>query len=47
MFVNKIREMASIYKHDAIDIADPSGIQDEYHMNFVNRTPSLLICLQT
>ena len=25
----------SIYKHDAIDIADPSSMQDAYHMNFV------------
>ena len=26
----------SIYKHDAIDIADPSSMQDVYHhMNFV------------
>ena len=25
----------SIYKHDAIDIADPSSMQDVCHMNFV------------
>ena len=25
----------SIYKHDAIDIADPSSMQDECHMTFV------------
>ena len=25
----------SIYKHDAIDIADPSSMQDASHMNFV------------
>ena len=25
----------SIYKHDAIDIADPSSMQDACHMNFV------------
>ena len=25
----------SIYKHDAIDIADPSSMQDMCHMNFV------------
>ena len=25
----------SIYKHDAIDIADPSNTQDAYHINFV------------
>ena len=25
----------SIYKHDAIHIADPSSMQDAYHMNFV------------
>ena len=28
--------LISIYKHDAIDIADPSSMQDVYHhMNFV------------
>ena len=28
--------LISIYKHDAIDIADPSSMQDAYHhMNFV------------
>ena len=25
----------SIYKHDAIDIADPSSMQDVCHMNFL------------
>ena len=25
----------SIYKHDAMDIADPSSLQDMCHMNFV------------
>ena len=25
----------SIYKHDTIDIADPSSMQDACHMNFV------------
>ena len=25
----------SIYKHEAIDIADPSSMQDVCHMNFV------------
>ena len=25
----------SIYKHDAIDIADPCSMQDACHMNFV------------
>ena len=25
----------SIYKHDAMDIADPSSLQDTCHMNFV------------
>ena len=25
----------SIYRHDAIDIADPSSLQDMCHMNFV------------
>ena len=25
----------SVYKHDAIDIADPSSMQDECHMTFV------------
>ena len=24
----------SIYKHDAIDIADPNRMQDEWHVNF-------------
>ena len=24
-----------LYKHDAIDIADPSSMQDACHMNFV------------
>ena len=42
--VNRITEMVSfetyhisysIYKHDAIDIADPSSMQDVCHMNFV------------
>ena len=27
--------LISIYKHDAIDIADPSSMQDACHMNFV------------
>ena len=27
--------LISIYKHYAIDIADPSNMQDAYHMNFV------------
>ena len=26
---------SSIYKHDAIDITDPSSMQDACHMNFV------------
>lgn len=25
----------SIYKHDTIDIANPSSMQDMYHMDFV------------
>ena len=28
-----------IYKHDAIDIADPNSIQDACHMNFVIDLP--------
>ena len=27
--------ISHIYKHDAIDIADPSSTQDAYHINFV------------
>ena len=27
--------ISHIYKHDAIDIADPSNTQDAYHINFV------------
>ena len=27
--------LLSIYTHEAIDIADPSGMQDACHMNFV------------
>ena len=27
--------LISFYEHDAIDIADPSSMQDECHMNFV------------
>ena len=26
---------SSIYKHDTIDIANPSSMQDMYHMDFV------------
>ena len=39
--LNKIRDNKfchlsySIYEHDAIDVADPSSIQDACHMNFV------------
>ena len=29
----------SIYKHDAINIADPSRMQNACHMNFVMRSP--------
>ena len=45
MFVNRIQEMVSfelskeidysIYKHNAIDIADPSSMQDLCNMNFI------------
>ena len=37
-FVTKLKTYRlsySIYKHDAIDIADPSSMQDACHMNFV------------
>ena len=30
----------TIFKHDAIDIADPSSMQEVCHMNFVNRPRS-------
>ena len=29
------RHSLSIYKHDAIDIADPSNIREACHMNYV------------
>ena len=35
----------SIYKHDAIDITDPSSIQDAYYMNFVIDLAHLRVCL--
>ena len=30
-----ISDLISIYKHDAIDIADPNSMQDACHINFV------------
>ena len=30
-----MREMVTIYKHYALDIADSSSMQDAFHMNFV------------
>ena len=33
--MNFVTFFYSIYKHDAIDIADPSSMQDACHMNFV------------
>ena len=35
----------SIYKHDAIDITDPSSIQDAYYMNFVIDLAHRRVCL--
>ena len=39
-----------VYKHDAIDIADLSSIQDVCHMNFImdlvhRRVSSLAVCM--
>ena len=33
--LKKYHLSCSIYKHDAIDVADPSSMQDARHMNFV------------
>ena len=32
------------FKHDAIDIADPSSMQDACHMNFVIDLAHLRVC---
>ena len=34
----------SIYKHDAIDIADPCSMQDACHMNFVIDLAHFRVC---
>ena len=33
-----------LFKHDAIDIADPSSMQDACHMNFVIDLAHLRVC---
>ena len=36
--------ISHIYKHDAIDIADPSNTQDAYHINFVINLAHCRVC---
>ena len=36
--------MIFFFKHDAIDIADPSSMQDTCHMNFVIDLAHLRVC---
>ena len=44
-FINRIGEMVIFFfKYDAIDIADPSSMQDACHMNFVIDLAHLRVC---